>query len=547
MSSFFGGINGIRFPDARINGGGPLPTSLSGPAGVNGDPDGKYNFTSSLLGDLNPYQYEPNTGRMGSDRNYQQIPHRKQFFVPCLSIPTADNTGLVALSHAVDQGDIAWIVNMRQKSVLLASQHSRTGTGNEYANVDILVNLATINYILAGLTYYKKGGIKEAPDKSPWKVLNDNFRHDDPYSHCPFGICAGSEKQGGLHETGLAPIQAACSHVTTLTVDGQNRDLVNYWQDITINAGDVLIMRKQKMRVKSFVLNHYYKGTVAQNFPSEFEAEQWVPDVMRNVLRPKHNSRKIADDYLNYARKRGFWRIAQTFNARLKCSENPPTQDDTTLLKGQLLQVTFAPVWTVLFNEYSISSGPGAGVGARAGAIVGAGAGAGVGAVAPPPPQPAALRNLGPNQIMANPTSSNTLDSLLQGNSTTGVTVQEGSDQNSNLEIVQNETERDSGHTQQPIDSLNGKEDSIITQQSIDSLNGKEDSIITQQSIDSLNGKEDSIIRPPGDNEKRPRTGGPKHKTTKRKVDNTVEMLDFADDSLDDLIRKQENIQSQEK
>ncbi|NBV32125.1 MAG: hypothetical protein EBR93_06300, partial [Bacteroidetes bacterium] len=96
---------------------------------------------------------------MGSDRNYQQIPHRKQFFVPCLSIPTADNQGKVALSHAVDQGDIAWIVNMRQKSVLLTSQHSRTGTGTEYANVDILVNLATINYILAGLTYYKQGGL----------------------------------------------------------------------------------------------------------------------------------------------------------------------------------------------------------------------------------------------------------------------------------------------------------------------------------------------------------------------------------------------------
>ena len=46
----------------------------------------------------------------------------------------------------------------------------------------------------------------------------------------PIGICAGSEKQGGLHETGLAPVQAACSHVTTLTIDGQNRDLVKLWQ-----------------------------------------------------------------------------------------------------------------------------------------------------------------------------------------------------------------------------------------------------------------------------------------------------------------------------
>jgi hypothetical protein len=38
MSDFFGGLSysNIRKPDARINGDGPLPTSLSGPEGING-------------------------------------------------------------------------------------------------------------------------------------------------------------------------------------------------------------------------------------------------------------------------------------------------------------------------------------------------------------------------------------------------------------------------------------------------------------------------------------------------------------------------------
>ena len=114
--------------------------------------------------------------------------------------------------------------------------------------------------------------------------LIDNFKQDDPYSNCPFGICAGSEKQGGLHETGFAPIQVSCSHMTTLTVDGQNRDLVNYWQHIELHAGDVLVFRKKTMRVQNFVLNHYYKGIVTQNFKQSFEVEQWVPDVMRNTV-----------------------------------------------------------------------------------------------------------------------------------------------------------------------------------------------------------------------------------------------------------------------
>ena len=59
----------------------------------------------------------------------------------------------------------------------------------------------------------------------------------------PLGICAMSEKQGGQHEVGLKPVQAAASFFTTLTVDGQNRDLVNIWRSIDISAGDFLILR----------------------------------------------------------------------------------------------------------------------------------------------------------------------------------------------------------------------------------------------------------------------------------------------------------------
>ena len=41
MSDFFGSLNpgNVRFTDARINGDGPLPTNLSGPEGINDDPD----------------------------------------------------------------------------------------------------------------------------------------------------------------------------------------------------------------------------------------------------------------------------------------------------------------------------------------------------------------------------------------------------------------------------------------------------------------------------------------------------------------------------
>jgi hypothetical protein len=66
-------------------------------------------------------------------------------------------------------------------------------------------------------------------------------------------------------------VQAAANHVTTLTINGQNRDLVNVWRMVNISAGDQLILRLEYLLTKTFTLNHFYKGTVHQVFPdSEF-------------------------------------------------------------------------------------------------------------------------------------------------------------------------------------------------------------------------------------------------------------------------------------
>jgi hypothetical protein len=82
-----------------------------------------------------------------------------------------------------------------------------------------------------------------------------------------FGICAGSEKQGGQHEGRDKPVQAAASYFTTLTVDGQNRDLVNIWRNNEIEGGDQLIMHLapvKRSHTVLYTLNHYSHGTVSK-------------------------------------------------------------------------------------------------------------------------------------------------------------------------------------------------------------------------------------------------------------------------------------------
>ena len=157
MADFFGGLNSsnVRFTDARINGDGPLPTNLSGPEGINGDPDGRYNFNDSLLSGITPYAF--GEGRMGSDRNYQQIPHRKQFPVPRLFLPEHEwDTGACCeVSHPIDMGDMVFIVNAHYKHFLLngnMGKHLRHAEDTTMPQYNAFCNVCTVNYMLAGIS-----------------------------------------------------------------------------------------------------------------------------------------------------------------------------------------------------------------------------------------------------------------------------------------------------------------------------------------------------------------------------------------------------------
>jgi hypothetical protein len=159
MSDFFGGLTGgnIFFTDVWINGDVPLPTSLSGPEDINGDPDGRYNFNDSLLSGIVPYAY--GQGRMGSDRNYQQIPNRKQFPVPPLWLPEPDchTDTLLQVSHSVDMGDIAFIINAHHKQFLLTRgpfKHETQDQDHTLTQWNVFCNICTVNYLFAGLHNY---------------------------------------------------------------------------------------------------------------------------------------------------------------------------------------------------------------------------------------------------------------------------------------------------------------------------------------------------------------------------------------------------------
>ena len=464
MSDFFSSLTqgNVRYPDARINGDGPLPTTLSGPAGVHGDADGKYNFNNDLLSGITPYAM-PGTGRMGSDRNYQQIPHRKQFPVPPIYLPepATDATSSFMVSHPIDMGDLVFIINLRNKHTMLTDTTTtcltirNDRTGGIMPQYNVFCNICTANYLLAGIYNYiieyvytgnvligrngkrvkhhwwhliENFGIdKEVDDlfnvyheASPHTLVNNNkavillkiktmLQKVVRNNIVPIGISVMSEKQGGQHEVGLGPVQAAASFYTTLTVDGQNRDLVNIWRHVSLEGGDYLIVRldfdETKRENWEYTVNHYYKQMHSRSIRMYSEAEgrfQLVPDVFQsahsaNLKGCLHSStlmdknprtttlsqsgidawtkRKVnewmisvhaaADPHtaamiepkrellsnalymaLDY-KVAGFWHIGQTYTKKASFSSDMCPIDDRAICSdgSQLLQINFAPVY----------------------------------------------------------------------------------------------------------------------------------------------------------------------------------------------------------
>ena len=357
MSDFFAGVTGFKFPDT-LRDKGPLPSVAGGPAGSNGTPDAVINGTSSLLSNITPYA-KGESARMGSDSNYQQIPWRMQYIIPQLFIPSfAEHESSIPVSHAVDQGDIAFRLYTKDRAWLTTNSSANvlSHAALRPAALVCFGNLDIVNYVLACLQHstnatwdcmrehmmYDKNGTALDKFKAIQRLVRQNFT--------PHGICAGSEHQGGKHESSHsnASIQPgrAVNFVTTMTVDGKNEDLVNYWYKHDLCAGDTLLFTLERklgseINAREYHLTRYYKQPVRRSIRMHAESDCW--QLVPHVHRVKDPLPVQKDDIQYDYRIAGYWRIAQTFQCRrLSLSERGQTS-------GPLLEVTFAPVWVDFF------------------------------------------------------------------------------------------------------------------------------------------------------------------------------------------------------
>jgi hypothetical protein len=400
MSGFFDGVYGAKFPDVVLN-SGPLPPTGGLPAPLHDTPDGKINYNSTLLGDLQPYAYGEGA-YLSTQHSYLNIPHRIQKFVPVIYLPEPNGENTFRLSHGIDDGDVAFSLRLNKNSLFCTgtsnSSSRRNGLGTM---IDPFINLPTLNYILAGIQRLNPDDpnnrlwldFLHALDQDRFPDHNEqnkrNYKVDrldindilHIIQNCirPFGIMRGSEKQGGQNEMSQSPATWPVPFVATLVIDGKEDHVVNMWHPIEVDAGEDLVLRLKPMPVQKYTLNHYYKQPIYKSFPTDPNHNivwQLVPDklilekdkdMFENFIHlqahmpiqweyvTQFNHRLRRKVYIPVTQftwqELGYWHIGRTQIRMHKYNIDGGSyyhNDMVNSLRSQYMMMTFQPNWEIL-------------------------------------------------------------------------------------------------------------------------------------------------------------------------------------------------------
>ena len=316
-------------------------------------------------------------------------PHRIQKIIPELHLPrgvymTNDS---FPLSHPVDDSDIAFVIRLSRNSTACPSLGNpsiaryRLGTA-----IDPFINLVTVNYLLAGLQLCVNR--YDTEDPCLWKtflhdISQDRFQREyfeqkkdisfDDIVHIvrelitPFGVVRGSEQQGGQDEMINAGSIWPVNFVTTMVIDGHERNIVNYWYNKDVDAGDDLVFRLKPMPVPDmYTLNHYYQGISRQDFKSVYSTPnrnctvthvwQLVPDILDlKAYKETNDNMVFGNPLLNppknyYWQEHGFWHIGRSQKYCSKFSTQGDYYNDDMAMNMRIghLEMTFSPCWQKL-------------------------------------------------------------------------------------------------------------------------------------------------------------------------------------------------------
>ena len=378
MSDFFGNLQGggIRLPEARINEGGMLPplNTTGYKNGMDGTADARINSASSLLGDVTPYAYGK-SDRLTTQTAYLNTPHNIQKIIPQIMLPDCTEASVehtFLLPHAVSDGDIAYAMRFvtrpaRDRFLLDVHTYIRQGAAGA---VDYICNITTVNYLLRGLqvrrtnpswdhfatalgsdvdgAYKELQGLLQSDSHSSSEesklhiqALRSKLAVSIFRDVCrPMGVVIGSDKQGGQHQGSNKAVTFPVDFVATVSIDGRNENLCNFWKCCDVNSGDPLLLSLAPYNTNSlkntYNLNNH-KYSVHKEFVKAFTGDvyQVLPITQHKLYSNSENAIKIIEQ--------GYWHFAMSQKMHRMRNEFGSVTDIEQYHRGGLLQVTISP------------------------------------------------------------------------------------------------------------------------------------------------------------------------------------------------------------
>jgi hypothetical protein len=164
-------------------------------------------------------------------------------------------------------------------------------------------------------------------DRIVTHLIRDSFR--------PIGVVIGSAKQGGQHECSNSPVTWPVSYVVTISIDGKNENICNYWRHTDISSGSLLGFSVSHQDVASNYSLNNNKHQVRKTFGDT--ANYKFPQLVPRAINERSSDRGLGNE--------GHWQFCMSQLMHQKISRDAEHTSVISFHQGALLQVTISVVW----------------------------------------------------------------------------------------------------------------------------------------------------------------------------------------------------------
>ena len=164
-------------------------------------------------------------------------------------------------------------------------------------------------------------------------LIRDHFR--------PLGVVIGSEKQGGQHQGSNTAVTWPVAFIVTISIDGRNENLCNYWRAMDISSGSELGFSIRLQMHSTYSLN-YSKQLVTKSFGVTAEVPQICPCKNHDFVKRDRTDGHICSGRIPIM---GYWQICMPQMMHQKVTQTDSSNDAASYHVGAVLQSTISITW----------------------------------------------------------------------------------------------------------------------------------------------------------------------------------------------------------